>query len=317
MRYSSLLRTVLGVGAVAVATLVSVRPAAADLLSGFKESRVMRQHLAGRLTKTQYPATSLGESRTVFVYTPPGFDPGAARRYPVLVLLHGTPGDPLDWLYRGGVHSAIDHAIVSGYLPPCIVAIPDGHGPFYRGGSEWANDIKGRCAMETAITHDLAQFLEGKYHAAADPGLWAIGGLSEGGYGAANLTVRHPERFRNALILSGDLQVSDDWGDASDVFGDGAAERSANSPIEQIKRVEPDIRKNLRFYVAVGADDDDALVSQCVGFTCVARSVGATVQLARDPGRHNWDFWSAHLKDGLGLLSQWWKQAEQHPTTHG
>ena len=287
-----------------------VAPARADLFRVFHERQVLAHKLTGKLEKTRFFSAALKEARSVFVYTPPGFAQSPTRRYPVLVLLHGAPGEPLDWLYEGDAHRAIDRAIASGALPPCLIAVPDGHGPFYKGGSEWADALQNRCSMETAVVRDLTQFLESRYRATSNPALWAIGGLSEGGYGAANLVVRHPERFQSALIFSGDLRVKDDWGDDTDIFGTDPALRSANSPIEQLRRVPAASRKKLHFYLAVGADDDPDLISDAVGFAAIARSGGALVQLARDPGAHNWSFWSRHFQAALPLLGQWWRKAE-------
>ncbi|WP_309692395.1 alpha/beta hydrolase-fold protein [Armatimonas sp.] len=286
------------------------RPANADLLRAFHERQVLGNKLAGKLEKTEFFSAALGEKRSVFIYTPPGFSQNPTRRYPVLMLLHGTPGEAVDWLYDGNAHRAVDSAIAAGTLPPCLIVLPDGRGPFYKGGSEWADAKGGKCNMETAVVRDLSQFLESRYHAVSNPALWAIGGLSEGGYGAANLAVRHPERFQSALIFSGDLRVKDDWGDATDIFGSDPAVRSANSPIEQLHHILAEDRKKLHFYLAVGADDDEDLISDATGFSAIARSVGSTVKLDRDPGAHKWDFWNKHFQSALPLLGQWWKQAK-------
>lgn len=280
-----------------------------DIFSGLHEGQVLRQKLAGHLEKTQFPARALGGNRSVFVYTPPGFAQDTTQRYPVLVLLHGAPGEPINWLYDGDAHRAVEKAILSGALPPCLLVVPDGHGPFYRGGSEWADAINGRCNMETAITRDLPAFLESRYRASTNPSLWAIGGLSEGGYGAANLTVRHPERFQSALVFSGDLRVKDTWGDDTDVFGTDPAVRSANSPMEQLRRVAPELRRQLHFYIAVGDEDEEELVSESVSFISIARAAGATAHLDREPGKHRWDFWSQHFRKALPLLGQWWRSS--------
>jgi S-formylglutathione hydrolase FrmB len=303
-------RSIVLLGVVLMFVAISGKPAHADILSAFHERQVMGQHLAGKLEKTKFTSAALGEQRAVYIYTPPGFAQNPTRRYPLLVLLHGSPGEALDWLYQGEAQKKVEAAILAGTLPPCIVAIPDGHGPFYKGGSEWANAINGRCNMETAITHDLTQFLQERYRATTNPALCAIGGLSEGGYGAANLTVRHPEHFQSALVFSGDLRVKDDWGDDTDVFGTDVALRSANSPMEQLRRVPAEMRRRLHFYVAVGADDDEDLISEAVGFSAIARAEGATTVLDRDKGSHKWSFWGKHFQTSLTTLGQWWKQAE-------
>jgi enterochelin esterase-like enzyme len=287
---------------VAAAASFLAPPAHADLLTAVRERLVMEQTLRGHLSRVSWRSPALGESRTVYVYTPPGYRPNPPTPYPVVVLLHGAPGAPIDWLDRGGTHRMIDDAIHSGALPPCLVAIPDGHGPFYKGGSEWADSIDGRCQMETAITTDLTRFLTDHYSVSRDPSRWVIAGVSEGGYGAANLAVRHPDVFGNALVLSGDLRVTDDFGDADAVFGTDPARRSANSPIEALHGIPIAQRRRLHFYIAVGADDDAELVAQAEGFRAIARSLGIAARIDRDPGRHQWGFWSDHLKTGLIAL---------------
>jgi enterochelin esterase-like enzyme len=309
MNTRTALAALCGALGVLAAVPLAARPARADILDGFHESQVMRQRIAGHLEKTQFDTPALGGKRNAYVYTPPGFATDPNKRYPVLILLHGSPGGPLDWLWQGNAHTTVDKAIASGVLPPCLVVLPDGHGPFVKGGSEWADAVNGKCDMETAVCRDLVNFMKARYRASADPALWAVGGLSEGGYGAANLTVRHPDRFRAALVLSGDLRVSESWGDDRDVFGTDPGVRSANSPIEAVRRLPAQERQKLHFYVAVGADDDQDLINDAVGFTGIARAAGATVQLARDPGDHKWGFWKSHFAQSLPLLGGWWKQA--------
>jgi len=301
------LQTILPVLALVILT---ARPAQADLLRAFHERQVLANKLVGKLEKTEFFSAALGEKRTVFVYTPRGFSSNAPRRYPVLVLLHGTPGEAIDWLYDGNAHRAVDNAIAEGTLPPCLIVLPDGRGPFYKGGSEWADAKGGKCSMETAVVRDLPQFLETRYHATTNPALWAIGGLSEGGFGAANLAVRHPERFQSAFIFSGDLRVKDSWGDATDIFGTDPTLRSANSPIEHLNRVPSELRKKLHFYLAVGDEDEADLITDAIGFTSIARAAGATVKLDRDSGGHKWAFWNKHFQAAIPFLGQWWKQVE-------
>jgi enterochelin esterase-like enzyme len=296
------------VGAFAViATLggVPASPARADLISSFRDNAVLGDALAGKLVKTSFPAPSLRGSRTVYVYTPPNYSESAAKAYPVLILLHGAPGQPLDWLYKGGAHKTLDAAIKAGRFPAAVLAVPDGTGPYSKGSSEWADAVDGRCKMETAITSDLVGFLKFHYHVSSDPRQWTLGGLSEGGYGAANLVVRHPDLFRNALVLSGEFAVNDEWDDARQVFGDDPVNRAKNSPVEQIRKLPADVRKSLHFYVAVGADDDADLIAENESFVGVCRALGVPVRFDRDPGAHKWGFWGPHLKTALDALAGW------------
>ncbi|MGC4044629.1 MAG: alpha/beta hydrolase-fold protein [Armatimonas sp.] len=286
-----------------VGLLALVAPIAhADLFTGFYDSQVMHRKMAGHLSKTKFPCPSTGGSRTVYLYTPQGYSQSAAKHYPVLVLLHGEPGQPVDWIYKGEALTSVEKAISAGTLPPCLVAIPDG-------GGEWADSVSGNSKMESAVVHDLSQFLLNGYHASPNPALWAVGGLSEGGFGAANMVIHHPERFQSALVISTELRVNPGWNDTNDVFGTDPKNRSYYSPIEQIRKVAAGERSKLHFYVAVGEDEGGDRVSDSVGFGNIARAEGATTVIAKDPGGHKWPFWTQHLRAALTPLAQWWKQA--------
>src|SRR5262245_844866 len=60
--------------------------------------------------------------RGLVVYTPPGYSVRSSRRYPVIVLLAGTPGDETEWTSGGGsVEVLFDNLIGVGLMTPTIV----------------------------------------------------------------------------------------------------------------------------------------------------------------------------------------------------
>lgn len=279
----------------------------ADIITEFEEHEVLSASLSGHLAKVSFLSPALGGTRHIYIYTPPHYSTASPKPYPVIVLLHGSPGGPVEWLYRGNAHRILEDAIQSGRFPSCILAIPDGHGPFEKGGSEWADSVDGRCKMETSITTDLPRFLKSHYCVSANPAQWTLGGLSEGGYGAANLVVRHPDVYGNAIILSGEFTVNQNWGDAQKVFGTETANREANSPAILIRHLSPSLRAGLHFYIAVGIDDDMDLVNENESFVATCKALGVAVYFDHDPGKHQWDFWSNHFKLALTPLAGWLK----------
>jgi S-formylglutathione hydrolase FrmB len=289
--------------------LPSARPTYADLFGRVTEGEVFAQKIAGNLVKTAFASTALRGTRTLYVYLPPDYSSSGNKTYPVIVLLHGTPGGQLDWPGRGSVMQTLEKAIQSGQMPGAILVFPDGHGPYWKGGSEWADDIAGRCRMDTAITQDLPRFLREHFRVSPDHNAWTLGGLSEGGYGAANLVVRHPDVYRNALVFSGDLRVQDSWGDDEPIFGELAANRAANSPADAFPRLSAAERRKLRFYVAVGEDDDIDLQNQGVSFITSVRALGGEGRFVRERGKHNWGFWSSQFAASLTYLSRWLSEA--------
>lgn len=87
----------------------------------------------GRLTELTYPTETFDAvhrplTKRALVYLPFGYDEDAARRYPVLYLMHGGGGDENEVF--GGVEgrtalkNVLDNAIATGHAAPFIVVAP-------------------------------------------------------------------------------------------------------------------------------------------------------------------------------------------------
>lgn len=119
---------------------------------------------------------------------------------PVLELLHGDPGHPQTWTNGVQIADVLRRATAKGVIGPMVVLLPDVHGSFtdqqcldVQGGprlTSWlANDVPGD------VQRSLAVYPPGKH--------WLLGGLSSGGFCAANLVLRHPEVWDGAAVLDG------------------------------------------------------------------------------------------------------------------
>ena len=75
-----------------------------------------------------YRSGTVGDDRDFYVYTPPGYDPKAKRRYPTLYLLHGFSDDASGWTAVGRAHVILDNLIAQGKAKPMIVVMPLGYG---------------------------------------------------------------------------------------------------------------------------------------------------------------------------------------------
>src|SRR5919204_577219 len=111
---------------------------------------------------TVWRGTIPPSTRQSVVYLPPHFDP--LRRYPVVYLLHGMPGDPL-----GFVH-ALRLADVADGLGTRFVAIAPVAGPSARYRGEWA----GR--WEDYLVEDVVPWANAAFRTAQR----VIAGLSAG-----------------------------------------------------------------------------------------------------------------------------------------
>jgi enterochelin esterase-like enzyme len=79
---------------------------------------------AGRVERIEYDSKVTGNKRPAVVYLPPGYS--AARKYPVLYLLHGIGGNENHWTQFGKADSILDNLIADNKAVPMIVVMPNG-----------------------------------------------------------------------------------------------------------------------------------------------------------------------------------------------
>ena len=162
--------------------------AAAALLPGFAPFSTGPD--GGTVLSGVFPGTE----RAGYVYLPPGYD--AAKRYPVLYLLHGMPGSPTEYLAGTDLTTFADTAISSGAVRPFIAVLPAA-GPARKYNGEWAGP------WETAVVDGVVPFVDSHLATIRAPAGRVIAGLSAGGFGAVYIGVRHPDLFGAVESWSG------------------------------------------------------------------------------------------------------------------
>ena len=163
--------------------------------------RSLRRAHRGMVELVDIPPLLSGfKARSAQVYLPPAWFEDPRPVLPVVELLHGTPGAPEDWTRAGGADVTADRwAETHDGLAPIIV-MPDLNGGFL--ADTECIDIGGRRA-ETYLASDVPRWVESSLGAATSPKSWVIAGSSEGGYCALDLALRHPDRYRSFVDLSG------------------------------------------------------------------------------------------------------------------
>ena len=81
----------------------------------------------GEVRSLWYHSKVTGSPRRAFVYTPPGYDADAGRRYPVLYLQHGAGEDERGWTTQGRANFILDNLIAAGKAAPMIVVMDNGY----------------------------------------------------------------------------------------------------------------------------------------------------------------------------------------------
>jgi len=80
----------------------------------------------GEVRMMLYESKVMGFTRTLWVYTPPGYDT-SKKSYPVLYLLHGNGEEVSGWVRNGRANIILDNLLEQGKIQPMIVVMPQGH----------------------------------------------------------------------------------------------------------------------------------------------------------------------------------------------
>lgn len=168
------------------------KPLVPSAPEGFNTPREGIAH--GRLEPVEYDSKTVGTKRRTLVYTPPDYS--AAKKYPVLYLLHGIGGDEEEW-HRGAKPEAIlDNLIADGKAVPMIVVLPNGRAqPNDRAVGNVMAAAPAFARFEDDLLKDLVPFIEAKYAVHHDRAHRALAGLSMGGGQALNFGLGHLDAF--------------------------------------------------------------------------------------------------------------------------
>ena len=142
-----------------------------------------------------YDSKSVGTTRKMQVYTPPGYS--AEKKYPVLYLLHGIGGDETEWQRFAKPNLLLDNLIAEGKAAPMIVVMPNGRaqkndraeGNVFAAAPAFA-------AFEQDLLEDVIPAIEARYSVQADREHRALGRPVDGRRPVAQLRAGAPRHLR-------------------------------------------------------------------------------------------------------------------------
>jgi enterochelin esterase-like enzyme len=148
----------------------------------------------GRLEMIEYASTTVGTTRRMLVYTPPGYS--AETKYPVLYLLHGIGGDETEWERFATPDVLLDNLIADGLAVPMIVVMPNGRAqPNDRPEGDVFAAAPAFAVFERDLLDDVIPAIEARYSAEPDREKRALAGLSMGGGQSLNFGLTHLDTF--------------------------------------------------------------------------------------------------------------------------
>ncbi len=252
----------------------------------------------GRVISTSMRSRALGRRERVLVYTPPGYAASGTRRYPAVILLHGVPGRPEEFVGHGVV-GRLDRLIATGAIPPVIAVFPAGS-DHPEDDNEWADsEVRTGERWETFLASDLVRWVDGRFRTIARRGGRAIGGDSMGGFGAMNVALHHRDEFAAVSAWSGYFNAN-----TPSVHHPGSPAWRAYSPQLYAAGLAPPLRirhPHISFYIGAG----DQFASENIAFDRLLTRLGVPHRFHLVPGAgHGWSLWSAHVDSELEFLAR-------------
>lgn len=144
----------------------------------------LRQVSHGKVSYRYYKSSTLNTTRTLLVYTPPGYDAKGKAKYPVLYLIHGGSDTEETWTKVGRAHLIADNLIADGKARPMIIVMPYGN-VRPRPMPDFTKDV----------INDIIPFIEANYRVVNESKGRAVAGFSVGGGQTLNIGLTNTDKF--------------------------------------------------------------------------------------------------------------------------
>jgi enterochelin esterase-like enzyme len=138
----------------------------------------------GTISYRYYESGTLGTTRMMVIYTPPGFDASSKTKYPVLYLIHGGSDTEETWIKVGRANLIADNLIAQGKALPMIIVMPYGN-----------VRPKPMADFTKDVIYDIIPFIELNYPVISDSKHRAIAGFSVGGGQTLNIGLTNTDKF--------------------------------------------------------------------------------------------------------------------------
>jgi enterochelin esterase-like enzyme len=213
-----------------------------------------------------YRSQSVGRLRELAVYVPPGYDK-ASKKYPLLVLQHGSGDNQATWVTHGKAHWIIDNLIAQKKAEPMVVVMMDGHaGTPGLGGNNTE-------MFEKDLLNDVLPFIEQNYRIKKGPENRGIVGLSMGGGQSLTVGLNHLDQF---------------------AWVGGFSSATPNKEMVEKTLNDPATNKKLKL-IWIGCGKDDFLLKRNEEFIALLVDHKIRHEWELTPGNHSWPIWRDYL----------------------
>ncbi|QJW92281.1 esterase [Spirosoma taeanense] len=237
----------------------------------------------GKIELVWYPSSSLGTTRRMHVYTPPGYA-SMKDKLPVLYLLHGGGDNDGSWTTVGRANFILDNLLAEGRMKPMLVVMPAGHVP---GTAIAMGAGPDQDPFAKDFIKDIIPYVEQHYNVSNRREGRALAGLSMGGIQTMNIALWNPELFSYVLPLS------------TGYFPPVLTELETKYATTVLKN--PQINKWKLFWIAMGGEKDIAYQNNR-NTMALFDKYGIKYQYTEVPGGHSFLAWRQNLYQFAPLL---------------
>jgi S-formylglutathione hydrolase FrmB len=242
-----------------------------------------------------FHSAALNREMQYRVVLPKGLAP--AQKLPAVYLLHGGGADFRSWTNDSDVARFAENGL--------ILVMPEGKSSYYINAAGRAHD-----RYEDYIVSDLIADSQRKFPIEGGREHRAIIGISMGGFGAINLSLKHPDLFAFAGALSPAVDVPSrpfsikrigQWREHSSIFGSwGSKTRLANDPYLLVRTAEPSRIPFL--YISCG--EQEGLLPANRRLAKLLADHHFRFEFHAGRGAHDWNQWNTRLPDVFRSMSE-------------
>ena len=244
----------------------------------------------------EYYPSSEGTIGTLVIYTPPGYEKDASKKYPVFYLISGTTDTEETFFKVGRVNLILDNLIAEGKAQPMIIVMPYGNiegriaeqkgglKPADPMGRESEEAVTRAKTFENDLINNIIPYVEKSYRVIPNTENRAIGGFSRGGGQTLRAAFGNMDKFSYVCCYSAYLTTKE-------------IESSYNQLIENPERTN----KNYKLlWVSVG--NEDFLYEQALDFMEYLKAKNINYKSLVTTGGHTWMNVKTFLAASVPLL---------------
>ncbi len=249
----------------------------------------------------------LNKDMNANVYLPPNYD--TSEKYPVLYFFHGYRGNQNDWEKNMGLVDSAYDLFSSGKIKPLIIVTPDidnSYGinsalsPEHASAGTSAGFKPSYGFYEYYLIKELIPYIDSNYSTITEKEGRYIGGLSMGGFAALHLCFAHTDLFSKAGGHSPALWIyTKDPAKINDAIiwlYPSMKLREERDPLEQVKNAD---LSGIEIWLDCGTKDQYRFYAGTKKLYDILVSREVQVVYHSFSGRHNIDYWGAHIKEYL------------------